>query len=250
MAPRPLPRRRGGARETARHVDARARARRGRADRGRAGAVHDALRLRRRARCRSRSRARRAGRSCTPCAPSARSREAICAARPGAVLGVRGPFGNAWPVDEAVGGDLVIVAGGIGLAPLRGASTHALGGAAATSARSSLLYGSRTPEDLLFARRARALARAARIESTSPSTRPTAAGGARSASSRSSSRGARFDPDAATALRLRARDHDALHRARRSLERGHRRRSGSTSRWSGTCAAASASAATASSARR
>ena len=77
--------------------------------------------------------------------------EAICAAEPGAVLGVRGPYGNAWPVDEAVGGDLVIVAGGIGLAPLRGAVYEAL------RRRSEfgevvLLYGSRTPGDLLFTR--------------------------------------------------------------------------------------------------
>ena len=75
--------------------------------------------------------------------------EAICAAEPGTVLGVRGPYGNAWPVDEAVGGDLVIVAGGIGLAPLRGAVYEAL------RRRSDfgevvLLYGSRTPGDLLF----------------------------------------------------------------------------------------------------
>ena len=76
--------------------------------------------------------------------------EAICAAEPGTVLGVRGPYGNAWPVEEAVGGDLVIVAGGIGLAPLRGAVYEAL------RRRSEfgevvLLYGSRTPDDLLFA---------------------------------------------------------------------------------------------------
>src|SRR6476659_4666715 len=37
----------------------------------------------------------------------------------GDVLGVRGPFGSHWPVEEAEGNDLVIVAGGIGLAPLR-----------------------------------------------------------------------------------------------------------------------------------
>jgi len=45
--------------------------------------------------------------------------EAICAAQPGDVLGVRGPFGTAWPVAEAEGQDVVLVAGGIGLAPFR-----------------------------------------------------------------------------------------------------------------------------------
>lgn len=74
---------------------------------------------------------------------------AICAAKPGTVLGVRGPFGNAWPLEEAAGGDLVIVAGGIGLAPLHGALLHAL------AHRDDyenvvLLYGSRTPGDLLY----------------------------------------------------------------------------------------------------
>ncbi len=40
----------------------------------------------------------------------------------GDMIGVRGPYGTAWPVEEAVGNDVVIVAGGIGLAPLRPAS--------------------------------------------------------------------------------------------------------------------------------
>jgi NAD(P)H-flavin reductase len=75
--------------------------------------------------------------------------EAICAAAPGTVLGVRGPYGNTWPVEEARGRDAVIVAGGIGLAPLRPALLHVLtrrddyGDAV-------LLYGSRTPRDLLY----------------------------------------------------------------------------------------------------
>jgi len=45
--------------------------------------------------------------------------KAILKLRNGDVLGVRGPFGSHWPVNEAVGNDVVIVAGGIGLAPLR-----------------------------------------------------------------------------------------------------------------------------------
>ena len=44
---------------------------------------------------------------------------ALCAAEPGTTLGVRGPFGTSWGLDEAAGRDLVIVAGGVGLAPLR-----------------------------------------------------------------------------------------------------------------------------------
>jgi len=76
---------------------------------------------------------------------------ALCAARPGDVVGVRGPCGNTWPVDEARGRDLLIVAGGVGLAPLRPALYHAL--AHRSEFRDvTLLYGGRTPGDLLFRR--------------------------------------------------------------------------------------------------
>ena len=74
----------------------------------------------------------------------------ICAPRP-TVLGVRGPFGNAWPVDAAEGCDVVIVAGGIGLAPLRPALYEVLRRREAFG-EVVLLYGSRTPAELLFRR--------------------------------------------------------------------------------------------------
>ena len=44
--------------------------------------------------------------------------DALGQLRPGDSVGVRGPFGTAWPVAEAEGEDVVIVTGGIGLAPL------------------------------------------------------------------------------------------------------------------------------------
>jgi anaerobic sulfite reductase subunit B len=75
--------------------------------------------------------------------------EAICRAAPGSVLGVRGPFGNSWPVDEAVGSDVVVVAGGIGLAPLRGAVLEVLR-RRGEYGEVALLYGSRTPSELLY----------------------------------------------------------------------------------------------------
>ena len=73
--------------------------------------------------------------------------KAICAAEPGAVLGVRGPLGNAWPLGE--GGDAVVVAGGIGLAPLRGVVHESLR-RRADFRDVAVLYGGRTPGDLLY----------------------------------------------------------------------------------------------------
>ncbi len=75
---------------------------------------------------------------------------AICAAAPGEVLGVRGPFGQPWPVDDLAGGDVLIVAGGIGLAPLRPAIL-ALLARRGRYGRLVLLYGGRSPDQLLFA---------------------------------------------------------------------------------------------------
>jgi anaerobic sulfite reductase subunit B len=75
--------------------------------------------------------------------------DAICASRPGSALGVRGPFGNAWPTAAAEGGDVVVVAGGIGMAPLRPVVHHVLRERARYS-RAVLLYGGRTPQELLY----------------------------------------------------------------------------------------------------
>jgi len=75
--------------------------------------------------------------------------DAICAAEPGTVLGVRGPLGNAWPLELAEGRELLIVAGGIGLAPLHGALEHALMHRDRYRGL-TLLYGARTPDDLLY----------------------------------------------------------------------------------------------------
>jgi NAD(P)H-flavin reductase len=69
--------------------------------------------------------------------------------RRGDMMGVRGPFGVNWPVDEARGKDVLIVAGGIGLAPLRPAVYHILKNRN-NYGKVSLLYGARTPEDLLY----------------------------------------------------------------------------------------------------
>ncbi len=73
---------------------------------------------------------------------------AICALSAGEEVGIRGPFGHGWP-DAAPDEHLVIVAGGLGLAPLRPALYRALEGGARRG-RLTLLYGGREPEQLLF----------------------------------------------------------------------------------------------------
>lgn len=77
--------------------------------------------------------------------------QAICAAEPGRWLGVRGPFGNAWPTEAIEGADVVVVAGGIGLAPLRPAILRMLG-RRERYGRIRVLYGSRSPDQLLYTR--------------------------------------------------------------------------------------------------
>ncbi len=75
--------------------------------------------------------------------------EILTASTPGTEIGLRGPLGRPWPVDRALGRDLVIVGGGIGLAPLRPVIDIVL----ADRARYGdvlLAYGARTPSDRLF----------------------------------------------------------------------------------------------------
>jgi NAD(P)H-flavin reductase len=71
--------------------------------------------------------------------------------RAGDTVGVRGPFGSKWPIDRATGHDVVVIAGGIGLAPLRGALCNFLHRRKELGAL-VLLYGARTPEDVLYGR--------------------------------------------------------------------------------------------------
>ena len=75
--------------------------------------------------------------------------QAICDARPGDVLGVRGPFGRGWPVAVAEGSDVVIAAGGIGLPPLRPAILAMLA-RRERYGRLVLLYGGRSPDQLMY----------------------------------------------------------------------------------------------------
>jgi NAD(P)H-flavin reductase len=73
----------------------------------------------------------------------------LARAEPGDVLAVRGPYGTGWDQADAAGGDLVIVAGGIGLAPLRSVVLDALAHRDRYG-RVTLLYGARSPGERLY----------------------------------------------------------------------------------------------------
>ncbi len=67
----------------------------------------------------------------------------------GDILGVRGPYGSHWPIEKAEGQDIVVVSGGIGLAPLRPVLYHILNNREKYK-RISILYGTRMPSDIIF----------------------------------------------------------------------------------------------------
>jgi NAD(P)H-flavin reductase len=70
--------------------------------------------------------------------------------KPGDAIGVRGPYGTHWPVTEE-NGDFVIIAGGIGLAPLRPVLYHLMA-QREKYRKIVLLYGARSPEEILYKR--------------------------------------------------------------------------------------------------
>jgi len=76
---------------------------------------------------------------------------ALAQLRPDAIVGVRGPFGTGWPLARAAARDVIIVAGGLGLAPLRPAIYRILA-ERRHYGQVSILYGTRSSDDILFQR--------------------------------------------------------------------------------------------------
>jgi len=76
---------------------------------------------------------------------------ALCALKPGGVVGVRGPYGTGWPVEQAAGCDVVVVAGGLGLAPVRPILYSVLA-RRREYGKVVVLYGTRSPGEILFFR--------------------------------------------------------------------------------------------------
>ena len=74
---------------------------------------------------------------------------ALCAVKAGDTIGLRGPFGSAWPEDVIAGRDLIIMAGGLGIAPLRPAIYRLLR-QRESYGELTILYGTRQPQSILF----------------------------------------------------------------------------------------------------
>ncbi|MEU9239607.1 FAD/NAD(P)-binding protein [Streptomyces sp. NPDC048385] len=74
--------------------------------------------------------------------------DGLCETRAGDVLGLRGPYGTGWELERARGRDVLVVAGGIGFAPLRPLILRALAEPEAYG-RVSVVVGARTPADLI-----------------------------------------------------------------------------------------------------
>jgi len=64
-------------------------------------------------------------------------------------IGIRGPFGNSFPLEEMAGKELLIIGGGIGLAPLRSVILNVFDNRAKYG-KINIIYGARSPQDLVF----------------------------------------------------------------------------------------------------
>lgn len=81
-----------------------------------------------------------------------RTTKAIADLQPGDVLGIRGPFGQGWPLEEARGRNVVIVTGGLGCAPVVGAIEYIFR-RRGDYGSVRIIHGVKTPKDLLYRER-------------------------------------------------------------------------------------------------
>ena len=88
---------------------------------------------------------------------------ALHALKPGEKFAIRGPYGNGFPMEDHFGKNLVFVAGGIGLIPLRSCIIYALAHRE-KFARIQIFLGARTPRDLLYRDNLHAWERSAGVE--------------------------------------------------------------------------------------
>lgn len=81
-----------------------------------------------------------------------RTTKAMADLQLGNVLGIRGPFGQGWPLEEARGRNIVIVTGGLGCAPVMGAIEYIFRRRSHYGSV-KILHGVKTPQDLLYRER-------------------------------------------------------------------------------------------------
>lgn len=82
--------------------------------------------------------------------------------REGEPLGLRGPFGSGWPLEKAAGKELLVIAGGLGLAPLRPVIYRLLESKQRTGGI-RLFYGARRPGEMLYRQELRQWAQSAEL---------------------------------------------------------------------------------------
>ena len=90
---------------------------------------------------------------------------------PGEILGLRGPFGKGYPIEKLDGKEVLVVGGGVGLAPLR-ALILALLADLDRIKRLSIRYGARCTEELLYPEEAQSWARHEKVDFTCTIDRP------------------------------------------------------------------------------
>jgi sulfite reductase subunit B len=74
---------------------------------------------------------------------------AILRLKEGDFIGIRGPYGNGWPLERAEGKNVLIVVGGMGIVPLRGVVNY-IKNNRKKFGDLEIIYGARTPDDMLF----------------------------------------------------------------------------------------------------
>lgn len=74
---------------------------------------------------------------------------AVLRLKEGDFIGMRGPYGNGWPLERAEGKNVLIVVGGMGIVPLRGVVNY-IKNNRKKFGDLEIIYGARTPDDMLF----------------------------------------------------------------------------------------------------
>ncbi|MCC6221358.1 MAG: FAD/NAD(P)-binding protein [Deltaproteobacteria bacterium] len=88
---------------------------------------------------------------------------ALLQTKKGDIIGLRGPYGSHWPIEEGFGRDIVVIAGGIGLVPLR-PLIHLIATQRNKINNAVIFYGARSPKDILFKKEFTRLERNLKLE--------------------------------------------------------------------------------------